>query len=71
MTLPIEESIILTLDKDKFKIISLNMLKDKHRELIKWVYAEASNREMSVSGFCISILKQYKENIDDKNRNNI
>ena len=55
------------MSKNKFKIISLNMLKDKHRELIKWIYDEASNREMSVSGFCISILKQYMEKTNEKN----
>ena len=59
------------MSKDKFKIISLNMLKNKHKSLIKWIYYEASNREMSVSGFCISILKQYRENVNGKNRNNI
>lgn len=61
-------------DKNRFKVVSLNFLKKKHKELLQWVYNEADTREMSVSAFCISVLKNYKANMekqDEKDGNNI
>lgn len=55
--------------RNKFTFISLNMIKDKHDDLIKWIKEESFEREMSMSAFCISILKkEYKRLIDEKNR---
>lgn len=61
-------------DKNRFKVVSLNFLKKKHKKLLQRIYDEADDREMSVSAFCISILKYYIANIekqDETDRNNI
>lgn len=42
----------------KHKTVSLNFVKEKHCDLLQWIYEEADDREMSVSAFCISILKE-------------
>ena len=57
-------------DKNRFKVVSLNFLKKKHKELLQWVYNEADSREMSVSAFCISILKHYKANMEKQDETN-
>jgi len=59
-------------NKNKFKIVSLNFLKDRHGKLLKQIYDEAQEREMSVSAFCISIIKKYMaENTNAKSRDEI
>ena len=57
----------MVLNKDRFKVVSLNFIRKKHKELLKWIYDEAENREMSVSAFCISIIKYYKANMEKEN----
>lgn len=53
--------------RSKFNFISLNLLKDKHKGLIKWIKEESFENEMSISSFCIKILKkEYKRSVDDK-----
>lgn len=47
------------------KTISLNFTKQKHYELLQWIHDEADEREMSVSSFCISILKEKWKEIGD------
>lgn len=51
------------------KVVSLNFDKKRHEGLLEWISKEATNNEMSVSGFCISILKKYyMENANDKRK---
>lgn len=56
--------------KDKSKnslyFIQLNLQKEKHKELIEWIKKQADLNEQSLSAFCISILKEYKEKDDNK-----
>jgi len=52
--------------KKNFYFISLNLIKDKHEDLIEWIKQQSSINEQSLSAFCISILKKYKEAEDDK-----
>ena len=47
--------------KDKFYFIQLNLLKDKHKELIKWIMEQADLNEQSLSAFCIMAIKRFKE----------
>lgn len=51
--------------RNKFKFVTLNLLKAKHKDLIKWIVEQASDSEMSISSFCISVLKKYKRMIDN------
>ena len=44
--------------KEKFSFISLNLLKKRHKNLIKWIKYLAEDKEMSISSFCISVLEQ-------------
>ena len=50
----------MTKGKGKFYFISLNVLRVKHAELISWIQSESSEREMSISSFCIYMLKKMK-----------
>ena len=52
--------------RDRFYFITLNFIKEKHKDLIEWVKREADDREMSLSSFCISILKKYKADMEEK-----
>ena len=47
--------------KENLYFISLNLMKDKHKDLIEWIKQQSSNNEQSLSAFCISIIKKYKE----------
>jgi hypothetical protein len=53
--------------RDKFYFISLNLLKDKHGDVIEWVKKQADEREMSISSFCISLIKDaYKRRLNNE-----
>lgn len=51
--------------RDKYRFISLNLLKKSHKNLIEWILWAADDKEISISSFCINILKKeydlYKE----------
>lgn len=63
--------------REKFHFISLNLLKKRHCDVIEWIKKSAEDKEMSISSFCINVLKKeyesQKENNNGKreNRNNI
>ncbi len=56
----------MTKGKGKFYFISLNVLRMKHAELISWIQSESSEREMSISSFCIYMLKKMKSIQEDE-----
>jgi hypothetical protein len=47
--------------KDNYKSIQLNIPKDKHQELIDWLYDLCEQEERSVNSFLIKLLKEEKE----------
>lgn len=54
-------------NQDKFKVVSLNFAKERHKGLLEWLYKESEDREMALSSFCISILKLYKADMENDN----
>ena len=53
----------------KSKVVSLNFDRERHKKLLEWITEKALDKEMSVSGFCISILKEYyMESVDEKEK---
>lgn len=53
--------------RDKFYFISLNFIKDKHKDLIEWIKSQADEQESSISSFCINLMKkEYRRYLDDK-----
>lgn len=46
--------------------ISINLDKDKHRELIEWVKALSSQEEWSLSQICLTALKDFRKAWDMK-----
>lgn len=57
--------------KSNLYIISLNLVKDKHKDLIEWIKKEAQEEERSISAFCINILKEYKKQKEKMNDQNM
>jgi hypothetical protein len=47
--------------KDKFYFIALNLLKERHSELIEWIKEEAKKEGRSLSSFCINAVKEYRK----------
>jgi len=44
--------------KDKYKSIQLNLLKEKHRDLIEWLENLSDEEERSLNSIIIHILKR-------------
>lgn len=57
--------------KEKLYFISLNLVKNKHAELIKWIKESADDNEQSLSSFCILMLKKCMEDKNGKDGSNI
>jgi hypothetical protein len=51
--------------KERLYFISLNLVKERHKDLIEWIKKSASKEERSLSSFCILILKKYMEGQDE------
>ncbi len=47
--------------KEKFYFVSLNLLRKSHKNLIKWIKYLAKDNEISISSFCIGVLKKEYE----------
>jgi hypothetical protein len=47
--------------KEKFYIIALNLLKERHGELIEWIKEEAKKEDRSLSSFCINAVREYRK----------
>lgn len=52
--------------KDNYKSIQLNIPKDKHQELIDWLYDLCDKEERSINSFIIKLLKEEKERQEQK-----
>ena len=46
---------------DDLYFISLNLHREKHKELIEWLKTLADEEEQSLSSLCIKLLKLYKK----------
>jgi hypothetical protein len=53
-------------NKEKFHFLTINLLKDRHNDLIEWIKIRAQDKEQSMSSFIISLLKKCKDE-EDKN----
>ena len=53
-------------DRKKYYFITINLLNDKHKNIIEWIKSGADESEQSLSSFCISKLKEIfnEENKD-------
>jgi hypothetical protein len=47
--------------KDRLYFLTINFVKDRHKDLIEWLRAAAERNEQSLSAFCITALKKLKE----------
>jgi len=47
--------------KDNYKSIQVNLLKDKHKELIKWLDEVCADEDRSHNSFIIQLLKKEFE----------
>ena len=52
--------------KEKFYVIALNFLKERHGELLDWIKEEAAKEDRSLSSFCINVIKEYKKQKETK-----
>lgn len=58
----------MTNRKEKYWFVTLNMLRDKHRDIIDWVRKQADLQDRSISSYVIQILKEkYEESENGKN----
>jgi hypothetical protein len=53
--------------KDKYKSIQLNLLRDKHSELIKWLEKLSDEEERSLNSIIIYILKCELRRVSGEN----
>lgn len=51
--------------KDKYKSIQLNLLRDKHSELIEWLESLSDEEERSLNSIIIHILKQELKRVKE------
>ena len=54
--------------RDKFYFISINLLRDKHKELIAWIKEQADEQESSISSFCINLMKKEYRRSHEENK---
>lgn len=47
--------------KDNYKSIQVNLLRDKHEDLIKWLDDKCNKEERSLNSVIIQILKEERE----------
>lgn len=57
-------------DREKFWFVSLNILKDKHKDLIEWIKNSSEADSRSISTFCILALEEYRKQKEKQNENN-
>lgn len=53
--------------RNNFYFIQLNLQKCKHKDLIEWIKKTANEEEQSLSSLCIKIIKNYMEQVKNKN----
>lgn len=59
----------MTNRKEKYWFVTLNMLRDKHRDIIDWVREQADLQDRSISSYVIQILKEkYEEEAHAKKK---
>jgi hypothetical protein len=47
--------------KERLYFLTINFVKDRHKDLIEWLKSAAERNEQSLSAFCITALKRLKE----------
>ena len=58
--------------KDNYKSVQVNLLKDKHKELINWLTKVCDDEERSLNSFIISLLKkEFNKHAKDNGRDNL
>jgi hypothetical protein len=55
--------------REKFWFVSLNVLRDKNKELIEWIKTESELDQRSISSFCIRVLDEYRKQKEKQNEN--
>ena len=58
--------------KDNYRSIQVNLLKDKHKQIIEWLDQKCDEQERSLNSFILQLIKEeYNRDVKEKDRNNI
>lgn len=58
--------------KDNYKSVQVNLLKDKHKELIDWLIKVCDDEERSLNSFIINLLKkEFNKDVKENGRNDL